>query len=57
MFLSFGKNVFDGWFAVRIIFNIACDVVRNASMEIYMMSKFGNTGYVRIKLVHVCVCV
>jgi hypothetical protein len=22
MFLSFGKNVFDGWFAVRIIFKI-----------------------------------
>jgi hypothetical protein len=26
-------------------------------MEIYVMSKFGNTSYVRIELVHVCVCV
>jgi hypothetical protein len=26
-------------------------------MEIYVMSKFGNTSYVRIELVHLCVCV
>ena len=26
-------------------------------MEIYVMSKFGNTSYVRIELVHVGVCV
>jgi hypothetical protein len=26
-------------------------------MEIYVMSKFGNTSYVRIELVRVCVCV
>jgi hypothetical protein len=25
-------------------------------MEIYVMSKFENTSYVRIELVHVCVC-
>jgi hypothetical protein len=25
-------------------------------MEIYVMSKFGNTSYVRIELVHLCVC-
>jgi hypothetical protein len=26
-------------------------------MEIYVMSNFGNTSYVRIELVHVCACV
>jgi hypothetical protein len=25
-------------------------------MEIYVMSRFGNTSYVKIELVHVCVC-
>jgi hypothetical protein len=30
--------------------------VRNASIEIYVISKFGNTIYVRMELVHVGVC-
>ena len=40
MFLSFGKNVFDVWFAVGIIFKIRIMCWGNASIGVYVKSVF-----------------